>query len=120
MYRLDARGRILDADTSIYVDGFVIAGLTEYHAATQSQPALDLALATYENVSGLNRPGSYGVAPYEIPPGMKTHGVPMIFSFFFHELAKVATRRDIASTAAASPTKRGIATHFYVPTPCHP
>ena len=37
----------------------------------------------------LNYLGSYRVqAPYVIPNGMKTHGVNMIFAYFYYELGK--------------------------------
>src|SRR6185503_1994226 len=97
MFRLDKDGNILDRDTSIYVDGFVLAGMTEYFAATRNETALKLALETYHNISSrLQRPGSYDVAPYHIPPGMKTHGVAMCFALFFFELGQVLSRKDIA------------------------
>jgi len=35
---------IAESATSIYVDGFVIGGLTEYYLATRNQEALDMAL----------------------------------------------------------------------------
>ena len=35
------------------------------------------------------------VAPYVIPQGMKTHGVNMIFSFFYYNLGKALGREDI-------------------------
>ena len=71
MFRLDKHGNVLDRDTSIYVDGFVLAGMTEYFAATRNETALQLALETYHNITRrLNTPGSYDVAPSHIPPGM--------------------------------------------------
>jgi N-acylglucosamine 2-epimerase len=77
----------LEGATSIYADGFAIYGLTEYARATGDQEAIDLALATYENVQDrLARPGSYETAPYPLPMGIKAHGVSMIFSSVFHEL----------------------------------
>jgi N-acylglucosamine 2-epimerase len=97
MYRLDAEGHVLDRDTSIAVDGFVMNGLGEYFASTGDTAALDLALATQANVAErLARPGSYGLAPYEIPAGLKNLGVAMLFSFFFFELGEIAGRPDIA------------------------
>jgi N-acylglucosamine 2-epimerase len=114
MYRLDAQGNVLEHDISIYVDGFVLNGLAEYYAVTKHKPALHLALETYRNVSTrLKAPGSYGVAPYTIPQGMKTHGVAMIFSFFFNHLGQVAQRPDIQQHGLQ--LAHEILVHFYVP-----
>ena len=101
-YLYDGEGNKLEDDISIYVDGFVLCGMTEYYAATKNAEALDIALKIYDTTKRLlNTPGSYRVAPYVIPEGMKTHGVNMIFSFFYHNLAKVTGRSDIDETAEA-------------------
>jgi N-acylglucosamine 2-epimerase len=87
VFAVDAHGNILQGATSIYADGFAIYGLTEFARATGSQEAIDLALATYQNVQQrLAQPGSYETAPYPLPEGVKAHGVSMIFSLVFHEL----------------------------------
>jgi N-acylglucosamine 2-epimerase len=114
MYRLDPRGRVLDRDISIYVDGFVMHGLAEYYLATGNAAALELALQTGENIARrLRSPGSYGIAPYEIPPGMKAYGINMIFSFFFHHLGQAAGRADIV--AEGMRLGREILEQFYDP-----
>ncbi len=96
LYRFDEKGNILDEDISIYVDGFVLIGMTEYYKATGNELAKKIALETHDNVlERLNRPGSYKIAPYAIPEGMKTHGVNMIFSYFFYEMGKAFGREDI-------------------------
>lgn len=114
MWRLDAAGHVLERDISIYVDGFVMAGLAEFYHATRDADARRLALETSENVRRrLATPGSYSVAPYQIPAGMKTHGVAMIFSFFFHE---VGTALDEPGLRAAGLTLAGeILDDFYDP-----
>ncbi len=95
-YLYDKDGNMLENDISIYVDGFVLAGLTEYYIATKSEKAKEMAIAIYENTKKrLETPGSYFVAPYVIPEGMKTHGVNMIFSFFYYNLGKAIDRQDI-------------------------
>ena len=87
VFAVDAQGKVLQGATSIYADGFAIYGLTELARATGSQEAIDLALATYENVQQrLAQPGSYETDPYPLPEGVKAHGVSMIFSLMFHEL----------------------------------
>jgi N-acylglucosamine 2-epimerase len=100
MYRLSEDGAVLDRDLSIYVDGFVINGLSEYCVVTGDPEAADLALATYACADDrIRRPGSYGIAPYVLAEGVKTLGIPMIFSFFFYNLAKALDRPDIRSRA---------------------
>ncbi len=99
-YLFDEAGNMLESDISIYVDGFVLAGMTEYYIATKNETAKKLALETYENtLSRLNTPGSYRVAPYVIPEGTKTHGVNMIYSFFYYNLGKALGRQDITDKA---------------------
>lgn len=100
LYRLAEDGEVLDWDISIYVDGFVINGLSEYYTATHDEQALELALASYEVTDRrIRTPGSYGIAPYVLAEGVKTLGIPMIFSFFFQGLGKAAGRPDIQERA---------------------
>lgn len=99
LYRFDENGNILDRDISIYVDGFVLIGMTEYYIATKDERAKKIAEETYENTLWrLNHLGSYSVAPYVIPEGMKTHGVNMIFSYFYYQLGKAIGRDDISES----------------------
>ncbi len=87
LFCVDKSGNILQGATSIYADGFAIYGLTELAKATGSREAINLALATYENVQRrLACPGSYKTEPYPLPAGVKAHGISMIFSLVFHEL----------------------------------
>jgi N-acylglucosamine 2-epimerase len=80
-------GEILEGATSIFADGFAIYGLTELARATDDQEVIDLVLETYETVqSRLARPGSYQIAPFEVPEGGKAHAISMIFSLAFNEL----------------------------------
>ncbi len=96
MYRLSEGGEVLDRDISIYVDGFILNGLSEYILATRDAEARVIALETYENVDNrIRTPGSYGIAPYELAKGVKTLGIPMIFSFFYCGFAKAIQRPDI-------------------------
>ncbi|MGQ9454474.1 MAG: AGE family epimerase/isomerase [Armatimonadota bacterium] len=96
VFRLDKDGNVLDGPISIYVDGFVLNGLGEYYRATKDPTAAELAVATWRNVSErLANPGSYGIAPYNIPPGSQVLGIPMIFSFFFWNLGDVLQHEEI-------------------------
>lgn len=96
LYRFDEYGKVLDGDISIYVDGFVLIGMAEFYRATKDERAKEIALKTFENTyKRLKTPGSYQVAPYTIEQDTKTHGVNMIFSYFYYELGKVLDRGDI-------------------------
>ncbi len=76
--------------TSIYTDGFALYGLVEYARATGDTSALDLARETFDRtVARLRAPDSYPTDPYPIPDGVKAHGISMIFSLSFLELAKL-------------------------------
>lgn len=113
MFRLDAAGNVLDGPISIYADGFALAGLTEYYAATGDAEARSMAVETYENTSArIASPGSYSVAPYEIPPGLKTHGVNMVFALFYFELGRVLKRQDVQARGIELADE--ILDHFYV------
>ncbi|MFN2227804.1 MAG: sulfatase-like hydrolase/transferase [Anaerolineae bacterium] len=80
-------GRVLQGATSIYSDGFALYGLTELARATGDAGVVELARDTYANVQRrLARPGSYGVAPFDVPHGAKAHAISMIFSLVFAEL----------------------------------
>ena len=113
-YRYDDKGNVLDGPISIYVDGFVLAGMTEYYLATGSDDAAQIALKIYENtLERLSHPDEIKVAPYVIPKGMKTHGVNMIFSFFYYCLGKTLKRDDICSQGYRLATE--VLEQFYVP-----
>ena len=115
VFRLDQDGKLLDGNISIYVDAFVMAGMTEYHAITKHEYALQLALETYEStLKRLRTPGSYQLAPYHLPEGMKTHGVAMIFSLFYYELGELLRRSDIMQNGLEQAYQ--VLNHFYQPT----
>lgn len=97
-YLYDKDGNILEGPISIYVDGFVLCGMTEYYIATGNEKAKEIALEIYDNtLKRLDEPDKIRVAPYVIPKGMKTHGVNMIFSFFYYCLGKAVNREDICN-----------------------
>lgn len=114
IFCVDREGRPLQGATSIYADGFVLLGLTEYIRATGDSAARELAAATFHNVNArLQRPGSYETAPYAIPAGMKAHGVSMIFSFAFFELGRLTG--DAAIMAAGLDHANQVMDHFRRP-----
>lgn len=99
-FRVAPDGRILTGATSIYADGFAIIGFTELYRACGEPAALELALETFRNVlPRLERWDEIKTAPYDIPPGMKAHGVSMIFSHAFDALADVTSDPRIAEAA---------------------
>lgn len=87
--------------TSIYAQGFAILGFCELYRATKDRQYLDVALDAYHRVvKRLASDEPLPVAPYAVPEGMKTHGISMMFSFSFHELAKDTGDATIAKAAA--------------------
>ncbi len=95
-YLYDEDDNLIEGSISIYVDGFVLAGMTEYYIATNDERAKKTAIEIYEEtIRRIKTPGSYSVDPYLIPAGMKTHGVNMVFSFFYTNLARAIGREDI-------------------------
>lgn len=112
MYLLDGEGNVKEKDISIYVDGFVLNGMGEYYLITGNEEARVIGEETYDNViKRLRVPGSYKTAPYIIPEGMKTHGINMIFSFFFYNFGKAVGRQDICDEGVRM--AKEILDHFY-------
>lgn len=99
VFALGQEGAPHTGATSIYSDGFAIYGLTEYARLTGSDEALELARETFERTGArLARP-PYPSAPYPIPEGVKAHGIAMIFSLAFFELALLTGDERIMAAA---------------------
>jgi N-acylglucosamine 2-epimerase len=99
---LDGDGNVLRGAESIYVDGFAIYGLTQLARATGDDEILRLARHTADSVlSRLARPhDQLPHWPYEVPPGARVHGMPMLFSLVLWELGQLLNEdkyRDVAS-----------------------
>lgn len=78
---------IAETATSIYVDGFVIGGLTEYYLATRNQESLTWRFSIFEVTSPLLRDHSkLATQPHPIPNGLQSHGPSMAFALFNHDL----------------------------------
>jgi len=89
VYHTTREGEIVEGPISIYTDGFALLSLAEYYRATAEIQAEKLAVYTAQRaLDKLARPGSYQTAPYEIPKGLKCHGVSMVFSLAFWELGR--------------------------------
>lgn len=85
---MDGDGQVRRGFESIYTDGFAIYGLVELWRANRKQSCLDLAMSTFvatEKTLGSNDPPP--AWPYPIPPGRINHGISMLFSIAYHELA---------------------------------
>ncbi|MEX2306806.1 MAG: AGE family epimerase/isomerase [Pirellulales bacterium] len=92
---VNEQGDVQRGYESIYTDGFAIDGLVEYWRATRDDGALALAECTFNVVQdALNRKESPPAWPYPIPPGCKPHGLSMLFSLAFFELAEATNNGD--------------------------
>lgn len=99
-FRLHQDGTIAESATSIYVDGFVICGLTEYYLATTNQDALDLAVQIFDQTSPLLKDHSkLATQPHPIPDGLQSHGPSMAFALFYHDLGLAANDERIVTRA---------------------
>ena len=89
LWRVTRDGEPIEGAISIYAYGFALYGLAEYYRATGDPEARRIGLETYHRAMGLLAvPGSYQIAPYEVPIGMKCHGVSMIFSVALWEFGR--------------------------------
>jgi N-acylglucosamine 2-epimerase len=93
---LDENGKIKRGFDSIYVDGFAIYAMAELYRATGEEAIQSLALRTFESVeSALNRTVPPPAWPYPIPKGRISHGISMLFSIAYHELAKFTGSAEV-------------------------
>lgn len=89
-----------DGATSLYCAGFAIYAFVEYARATGDAEAIALARQIYRHVLvRLSQPGSYQTHPWPIPPGLKAHGVAMIFASVFDELGAFLGDETITAEA---------------------
>lgn len=93
-------GKVQRGFESIYNDGFAIYGLVELWRASRKQAYLDLAMATFkaaENTLNSNEPPP--AWPYPIPAGRVNHGVSMLFSLVYYELAEATGESAVRQAA---------------------
>ncbi len=108
---LDGEGQLKRGYESIYADGFAIYGLVEWWRATGDPQALELATATFRATeAALNSHEPPPAWPYPIPPGRIAHGISMLFSLAYHELAQATA--DPAIRAAADVHHRRVMDTF--------
>ena len=97
---LDGEGNLKRGYESIYVDGFAIYALAELWRATREQSLLDLAMTNFQATEAdLNSDVPPTAWPYPITDGCIAHGISMIFSIAYHELATV-TGDSVVEAAA--------------------
>lgn len=86
---LNGNGEVIRGYESIYVDGFAIYALSELYKATGDLWVYDLAMRTFEATErDLYLPEPPPAWPYPLEKGHLAHGISMIFSLAYHELAE--------------------------------
>lgn len=97
---VSADGKVKRGYESLYTDGFAIYGLVEYWRATGKDEALTLAIKTFhatrEALASEVPPPTW---PYPIPQGCKPHGLSMLFSLVYHELAEATNEKEFRAEA---------------------
>ncbi|MEW6355897.1 MAG: AGE family epimerase/isomerase [Planctomycetota bacterium] len=97
---LDGDGEIKRGYESLYVDGFALYGLVEIWRAAKDDRLLDLAMNTFHATEeALNADAPPPAWPYPIPAGRMAHGISMIFSLVYSELADATGDADIRAAA---------------------
>src|SRR5205814_6621843 len=93
-------GLRIDGDRRMDAAGCAISGLRAFVRASGDVEARRLAPQTFHSVlKRLPAPGPYLTFPYEIPAGMRVHGVSMIFSYAFDLLAQATGDARVAREA---------------------
>ena len=99
-FRLLRDGSVAEGPTSIYVDAFLLYGLTEYARATGDAQALDIAVQTYRRTSPLlDDHSTLPTEPHPIPAGVVSHGPSMIFALLYHELGRLLDDAEVLARA---------------------
>jgi N-acylglucosamine 2-epimerase len=97
---LDGNGTVQNGYSSLYVDGFALYGLTELYRATRDPEVLALARGTFEAAErALHHRLPPPTFPYPIPEGRINHGISMIFSLAYYELAEATGDREAQAAA---------------------
>ncbi|MBI4582157.1 MAG: AGE family epimerase/isomerase [Planctomycetes bacterium] len=99
---MDAEGRVQRGYESIFNDGFAIYGLVELWRASRDDALLEAAMRTFRIVqAGLAGPELPPIFPYPAPPEptAQAHGLSMLFSHVFHELALATGDAEVRQAA---------------------
>ncbi len=99
---MDADGKVLRGYESIFNDGFAIYGLVEFWRATHRDELLDLATRTFRVVHnvliGMEVPPIFPYPPAP-EPNCQVHGLSMLFSQVFDELAQATGDAEVREAA---------------------
>ena len=99
-FRLHRDGSVAEPPKSVYVDAFMIYGLTEYARATGDEKALSVAMETFRRTSPLlDDHSNLPTAPHPIPGGLQSHGPSMIFALVYHDLGVLTGNREVTGRA---------------------
>ncbi|MGD8237863.1 MAG: AGE family epimerase/isomerase [Armatimonadota bacterium] len=97
---LDADGSVAEPPKSVYVDAFVMYGLTEYARATGNPEAIEIAEQTFRRTSPMLRDHTtLPTEPLPIPDGLQSHGPSMIFALVYHDLGVLTRNEEIINRA---------------------
>ncbi|HUS08671.1 MAG TPA: AGE family epimerase/isomerase [Bryobacteraceae bacterium] len=100
VYRTTREGAHLEGATSIYADCFVVYGLSEYCRATHDASLLREAIEIFDRIrQRVEEPDFDETAPYRLPPGRRTHAVPMMLTELANELAQTTNEPAIEKLA---------------------
>lgn len=114
VYHTDRKGKVIEGPISIYADCFAVYGFSEYYRATGDENILSLARSSYEQIRRrIEEPDFSETAPYQLPPGRKVHGIPMIMLEVTNELAQ--TTGDASLEPLADDFASQIMNHFVRP-----
>jgi N-acylglucosamine 2-epimerase len=99
-FSLHQDGSVAEPPKSVYVDAFIMYGLTEYARATDSEEAIELAEKTYSRTSPLlDDHGTLPTEPHPIPEGLQSHGPLMSFAHMYQELGELTGKQEIIDRA---------------------
>jgi N-acylglucosamine 2-epimerase len=114
VFRTTREGQVLEGHTSIYSDCFFVYGLGEYCRAVPDPELLTLARSVLDRVRRrVEEPDFAETAPYKLPPGRRSHAVPMILTEVAGEFAE-ATGDALIEEAALDYAGR-VMRHFVRP-----
>lgn len=100
VYVLDENGEKMEPepgqgyDTSVFVDGFVVLGMSQYAQTAGDQDTLRLALRIWDSVRLRLSAGDWRSEPFPVPQGLRSQSVPMIMLNATTTLADAAERLD--------------------------
>lgn len=99
-FKLHRDGTVAEPPKSIYVDAFIMIGLTEYYAVTNDPFFGQMAKEIFCRTSPLLDDHTVlPTEPHVIPKGFQSHGPYMIFALAYHELGRILNDRMMLDRA---------------------